>query len=210
MLLDFKNLKEKYKLDITGVIQVGAHYGEEFESTWLNEPSIKYILLFEPDPDNFKVLKSKTDNVKTDKTFYVVDRGLGPFSCEMTMYKETSNNGQSNSVLKPKVHLEAFPHIVFNNKTTIKIEPLDKYECSKDFNFLSIDVQGFELEVLRGARKTLKNIQWIMLEVNRAETYENCAQIDEVDEFLAKYNFKRVETSWWENSFWGDAFYIKN
>lgn len=210
MLLDYKNLKQKYNMNVTGVIQVGAHRGAEFEDTWLKEPSIKYIILFEPDPDNFKLLKEKTDNLKTDKTVYVVNKGVGPFSCEMTLYKETINNGQSNSVLKPKVHLQAYPHITFNNEIKIKIEPLDRYECSADFNFMSIDVQGFELEVLRGAKKTLKNIQWIMLEVNRAEAYENCAQINEIDEFLEKFNFKRVETEWWENSFWGDAFYIKN
>jgi FkbM family methyltransferase len=209
MLLDFKNLKEKYKLDITGVIQVGAHYGEEL-NTWLNEPNIKNIILFEADPDNFNVLKENTSNIQTDKHLRVVHMGLGPFPCEMTLYKETSNSGQSNSVLKPKVHLQAFPHIVFDREIKIKIETLDSYECSTDFNFLTMDVQGFELEVLRGARKTLKNIQWLMLEVNRDETYENCAQIDEVDKFLEEYNFKRVETVWWDNSFWGDAFYIKN
>jgi FkbM family methyltransferase len=210
MLLDFDNLKQKYNMNITGVIQVGAHYGEEYENAWLKESSIKYIILFEPDPDNFNILKEKTDKIKTDKKIYVINRGLGPFSCEMTLYKETNNNGQSNSVLKPKMHLQAFPNIIFNNKTKIKVEPLDKYECSADFNFMSIDVQGFELEVLRGSRKTLQNIQWLMLEVNRAETYENCAQIDEIDEYLAKFNFSRAETVWWENSFWGDALYIKN
>jgi FkbM family methyltransferase len=210
MLLDYNNLKQKYNINITGVIQVGAHHGEELEGFWLKEPNIKHIILFEADPDNFKVLKEKTDNIQTDKTLYVINKGIGPFSCEMTLYKETNNNGQSNSVLKPKVHLQAFPHIIFDKETKIKIEPLDKYECSPEFNFMTIDVQGFELEVLRGARKTLNNIQWLMLEVNRDETYENCAQVDEIDEFLAKYNFKRVETGWWQNTFWGDALYIKN
>jgi FkbM family methyltransferase len=209
MLLDFNNLKQKYNMDITGVIQIGAHYGEELESTWLNESNIKYIILFEADLDNFKILKERLSKITTNKTVYTINKGIGPFPCEMTLYKESNNNGQSNSVLKPKVHLEAFPHIIFDKETKIKIEPLDKYECSSDFNFMTIDVQGFELEVLRGARKTLKNIQWLMLEVNRAETYENCAQVDEIDEFLAKFNFERVETVWWEDSFWGDALYIK-
>ena len=31
MLLDFNNLKEKYSLEINGVLHIGAHYGEEYE-----------------------------------------------------------------------------------------------------------------------------------------------------------------------------------
>lgn len=209
MLLDLEVLKQTYNMNITGVIQAGAHQGSEFENYFIKDPDIKYIILFEPDPDSFKILKQKTDSVETDKKVFTINKGLGPFTCEMTLHKETSNNGQSNSVLKPKVHLQEYPNIVFNNEVKIKIDPLDRYECSADFNFLTIDVQGFELEVLRGARKTLNNIQWLMLEVNRAEGYENCAQIDEIDDFLSKYNFERAETKWWENSFWGDAFYIK-
>jgi hypothetical protein len=77
------------------------------------------------------------------------------------------------------------------------------------YNFLNIDIQGFELEALRGARKTLKNVKWIMSEVNRAEVYENCAHVEEMDEFLGKYGFNRVETNW-AGQTWGDALYVKN
>jgi FkbM family methyltransferase len=210
MLLDFSNLKQKYNMTVTGVIQAGAHYGEEFETVFVNEPTITKIALFEPDPDNFFILKTKINNFITNKIIHLNNCGLGPFACEMTLYKERVNGGQSNSVLKPKVHLDVYPHIIFDSEVKIKIEPLDKFEYIEGYDFLTIDVQGFELEVLRGARNTLKNIKWILLEVNREEGYENCALVEEIDTFLQKYNFKRVETSWWDDSFWGDAFYIKN
>jgi len=74
---------------------------------------------------------------------------------------------------------------------------------------MNIDVQGFELEVLRGAKKTLKNIKWIMTEVNRDEVYENCCMVDEIDNFLLPYGLRRVETDWAGNT-WGDALYVKS
>lgn len=77
------------------------------------------------------------------------------------------------------------------------------------YNFINVDVQGYELEVLKGASETLRNIDYIMSEVNRDEVYENCAQVEELDNFLANYNFVRVETVW-VGDIWGDAFYIKN
>jgi FkbM family methyltransferase len=207
MLLDYFEIKEKYNMNITGVIHVGGNHGEELKS-YLEDDQLKHIVFFEVDPDNFKILKEKTDQLITDKEVHAIQKGLGPFSCEMTLYKETENKGQSNSVLKPKIHTQQYPGIVFHSETKIKIDPLDRYECSPVFNFLNIDVQGFELEVLRGAKKTLSNINWILCEVNRAEVYENCPYVEEIDDFLSKFNFKRVETNW-AGQTWGDALYVK-
>jgi hypothetical protein len=69
-----------------------------------------------------------------------------------------------------------------------------------------MDVQGFELEVLKGATETLKGIDYVYCEINRDEVYEGCAKIWELDAFLK--DFTRVETSWAGGS-WGDAIYIK-
>ena len=71
-----------------------------------------------------------------------------------------------------------------------------------------MDVQGYELEVLRGAKKFLTSIDFIITEVNRANVYKGCALVEELDAFLLNYGFYRAETSW-EGVTWGDAFYIK-
>ena len=77
------------------------------------------------------------------------------------------------------------------------------------FNFICIDVQGYELEVFKGATETLKHIDCIFSEVNNIELYEGCATIDKVDEFLGKNNFKRTVTTMVEDNSWGDAVYEK-
>jgi hypothetical protein len=65
------------------------------------------------------------------------------------------------------------------------------------------------LEVFKGSETTLNHIDYIMCEVNREVVYYGCPMVNELDDFLKKYNFKRVETTWDGNT-WGDAFYIKN
>jgi hypothetical protein len=71
-----------------------------------------------------------------------------------------------------------------------------------------MDVQGFELEVLKGGTKTLEHVDYVYCEVNRDEVYENNALVEELDEFLGEYGMKRVETDW-AGEIWGDALYIR-
>jgi len=205
MLLDFNTLYTKYNMNVTGIIHIGGHRGAEYE-IYKRYPSIQNIIFFEPDPDSFKILK---DFTKSDSSVICINRGLGPFKCKMDLNRETSNTGQSNSVLEPHLHKQQYPGIIFNEKYEIKIEPLDKYEPNPSLNMINIDVQGFELEVFRGAKQTLNNIKYIMTEVNRAELYKNCCMINELDDYLGKYGFIRKEL-FWAGHTWGDAFYIKS
>ena len=50
-----------------------------------------------------------------------------------------------------------------------------------------MDVQGYELEVLKGATETLKHVDYVYCEVNRDEVYEGNAYVEEIDEF--QYNY---------------------
>ena len=65
------------------------------------------------------------------------------------------------------------------------------------------------MEVLRGGTKTLENIDAMIVEVNKAEVYEDCPLVEDLDEFLAKFGFNRVTTAWQTDS-WGDALYAKD
>lgn len=57
MIIQLNSLIDKYNLKINGAIHIGGHYGQEYESyKALNIP----ILFFEPLPNNFLVLSSKT------------------------------------------------------------------------------------------------------------------------------------------------------
>lgn len=208
MMIDLHNCIEKYKMNITGVVHVGAHYGEEYNS-YKKISSIKNIVFFEPDKDSFLILK---ENIKNAENVICINKALGPFSCEAYLHKEQDNQGQSNSLLEPYLHVQQYPYIKFTNKVKVNVEPLDKYQPDMSLNFLNMDVQGSELNVLLGASNTLKNnIQYIITEINRAELYKNCAMVEDLDYFLGKFNFKRVETVWdRDSSTWGDALYIKS
>ena len=202
MLLSFRGLVDKYKMNIKGIIHIGAHIGQEIPD--YIDTGIQNIVLFEPLEENFKILSEKAQAMNANIVGHQVALGSEPG--RTTMYV-SDHNRISSSILKPKVHLTHHPHVKFPSTETVEVHLLDDYDC-ENCNFINMDVQGFELEVLKGGKKTLEHVDYVYCEVNRDEVYENNALVEELDEFLAGYGMKRVETDW-AGEIWGDALYIR-
>ena len=202
MLISFTNLRKKYNMNIKGIIHVGAHYGEELSEYVKN--GIQDIVVFEPLSECFDVLAQKVMNLNANIDGHQVALGSVPGTA--TMYL-SDNEKQSSSILKPKVHLTHHPNVKFDGTEEVEVDLLDNFD-TKEYNFLNMDVQGYELEVLKGAIETLKHVDYVYCEVNRDEVYEGNAYVEEIDEFLSAYVMERVETSW-EGQIWGDALYIR-
>lgn len=206
MLMDLRQLIIKYNLNIKGIIHIGAHYGLELD-VYIKE-NIKNIIFFEPLSDNYRML---LDNIKSHNIDYIktYNMALGNMVGEVEMYVEVDNTGMSSSILEPKLHLTQYPHIRFNTKELVNIDKLDNIEYDKyKYNFINIDVQGYELEVFKGSINILNDIDYIMTEINRDYLYKDCVLENELDLFLSTFGFVRVET-YWAGGTWGDALYIK-
>lgn len=204
MLLNLEDLIKKYKLSPDSVLHVGAHYGQE-SSIYdnINIP-INNRHYFEPQPDVFKILD---ENVVGNKYNFA----LGSENKVSRMFVEKDNQSMSSSILEPSLHTKQYPHIRFTDEIEVKVFRLNDVWCFGEFYgdwLLNIDVQGYELEVLKGSTKILPYTSCIILEVNRAEVYKGCPHVDDLDKFLYSFKFKRVETNW-EGVTWGDAFYVK-
>ena len=85
-----------------------------------------------------------------------------------------------------------YPYVQFEKTPTeeVEIRKLDSFQIEADF--LVIDSQGYELEVLHGAEKTLQHIQWIIFEYWKNEAYENCAKENELVDFARDCRFHPV------------------
>jgi FkbM family methyltransferase len=124
-----------------------------------------------------------------------------------------SNNGsQSSSILDLGTHKTAHPEVCFIEDRVKIMHRIDKYftpGALTNLDFLNIDLQGAELKALKGIGKLLHQFKWAYLEVNQQELYKGCALVGEIDDYMLKFGFKRVETKWCGNTGWGDALYIK-
>lgn len=195
----------KHGLKPTGAIHVGAHHGQEYQD--LKNAGVTDIVMIEPCQLAFDVLQS-TYGRHTDVRLF-------RFACGekagMEMMKVSAqNDGMSNSLLAAKDHLILHPDIKFPYHENVQVVPLDEIGIDREkYNFLMMDVQGFEDRVLKGGVDTLRYIDIIYTEVNKGQVYQDCAQIEDMDRILS--DFQRVETHWAigddQPSKWGDALY---
>jgi len=206
MLIDFFNIIEKYNVKTNGIIHIGAHHGQEI--TDYVKLGVENLIFFEPLSENLKVLEENLSYHADKSNILIFPYALGNDEMEIDMYV-SNRDAMCSSILKPKVVLQQYPDITFNEIEKVKMIRLDDVEIEfEKFNFLNIDVQGYELEVLKGSKNTLNNIDYIYTEINREEVYENASHVDDLDLFLSLYGFVRVETDW-AGYTWGDAFYVK-
>lgn len=201
MLFKFDNIVQKYpEPPIHGILHIGAHNCEElpmYKRCGVPEDKIIWV---EANPDIAKRHKGVKNFVCCDKS-----EGISTLNI--------ANNGQSSSILELGTHATSYPGIRYIGKVEVPNKRIDTmYEedgISPNFaNFLNIDIQGAELLALRGMGNILENFDFVYLEVNREYVYKDNALVTEIDEYLEKFNFRRVETVWTDKN-WGDSLYKK-
>lgn len=203
-MIPFRPAIQRHGMAIRGVVHVGAHYGQEYEQYISN--GIRDIVFIEPCAPAYKVLQGR---VGADPSVVLFQCACGEEDGHGEMNVELHNEGQSNSLLKPKKHMEYYPHIQFVATETVPIRKLDNLPFDRSrYNLLMMDTQGAELLVLKGAWQTLPWIDYIYTEVNDQELYEGNALVSQLDEFLT--DFTRVEDHWAGTQGWGDSIYIRN
>lgn len=203
MLLNFPDLIAKYSLKITGLVQIGAHWGEETD-TYLRM-GIKPIVLIEPCGPAFNIL---TEKFGSHPDITLLNFACASYTGEASMFVETANGGQSNSLLKPAMHMRHYPNIKFRDTELVQVRPLDALPLPL-CNTLVMDCQGGECQILTGARQVLQSIDYIYTEVNadNANLYEGAGGMTELCAIL--HEFAVVESSWVSNHGWGDACFIR-
>tara|TARA_Y100000389_G_scaffold204431_1_gene256914 strand:+ start:1018 stop:1659 length:642 start_codon:yes stop_codon:yes gene_type:complete len=212
MIFDLNAIEQHTGVKITGAIHVGAFLGEELSQ--YRALGLTNTILFEPQKKLFDIVNSKC--IIKEKVFNVA---LGSEEDVVGMFISDREGGVSNgagassSILAPKKHLTEHPEVTFPSKESINVKKFDKFveENQLDIsehNLLNVDVQGYELEVLKGMGDKLNNIQLVIAEVNRDEVYEGCPMIEEIDSYLEEFGFKRLAVEWQSES-WGDALYVK-
>lgn len=94
------------------------------------------------------------------------------------------------------LHRQAFPYTAESEPVDVEIETLDGFLYARSGSpvLLKIDVQGYELEVLRGAGAALHIADAVLVETNHQELYLGASTPLQLASHLAGYGFEWVAT----------------
>ena len=199
--------KNKYN-DFKILVDIGAHKGESIKLFSKNF-IIKKIISFEASPINFEFLKKKIDENKQEynNTEIVLENiALGAENkiIEFNQFNESSSSTIKDINKESKYYKRKFRLINFlNNKKTfqkikIKVSKLKDYiekNNIKKIDFIKIDTEGYEFEILLGLENKIKLVDIIMFEhhydnmIKKGYTFEN------INKLLIKNNFNKIYKS---------------
>lgn len=75
----------------------------------------------------------------------------------------------------------------------VKTTTLDDYFAPTDkILAIKLDIEGYELAVLKAGLRTLKNTRYVVAEMNNHDEHENECQYYDVDAFMREQGFKLV------------------
>ncbi|SFH76213.1 methyltransferase, FkbM family [Selenomonas ruminantium] len=124
------------------IIEVGANDGSTLIEL-LDRLNRKYkrIYCFEPDVKCISIIREKIEKEKDDRIIFI-PKGAG--NKEETLYFKTDTEKGASRVV------ESGDYDYF-----IQVTSIDK-EISEPISFIKMDIEGMELEALKGAEKTIK------------------------------------------------------
>lgn len=199
------SLLKAHNITAKGVLHVGAHLCEEknFYNQYLNLEDNKIVW------------------VDANETLVQINKSNGIPHCYAAVLDETerdvvfkiTNNGQSSSILEFGTHKDSYPWIYVSEERQVRTQTLSNFFKNtnldpKNYNVWNFDIQGSELHVFRGSPELLQYADVIYTEVNTADVYKGCGQLQDLDMFLNQHGLERIMTNMTDMS-WGDAIYVR-
>lgn len=178
---------EYYLRQSKGILHIGAHIGQE--ARYYAELG-KSVLWIEADSETYLKLVENISGFENQKAINVLVSDRKQF----IDFHVTSNDGLSSSALKLS-EFGKFTWEISNVKTERYLsKTLDDIEELKrgDYDFWIIDVQGFELQVLKGALHSLSQAKWLLVECSTQKFYEEMVGYDTVKEALQRKGFAPI------------------
>jgi FkbM family methyltransferase len=216
-MIFFNNYNELLRKTKLSFADIGA--SGDLPPRLINFKKFLKIFSFEPNYDEYQKLKKKFKQKNLKIKIY--NNALGAKDQIRKLY--ITNGPFQTSFLKPNLSLVN----KYANSRRFEINKTVEVNCKKldnlneNFDIIKVDTQGFNYEVLQGAKSKLKNILAIEIEAEFIQIYTNQKLFEDTKKYLEAKNFIFVDflnMRRWTNygyEFFGDliftnALFIKN
>lgn len=201
----FKKAEERVKIshfthkgyEIKGIVHIGTN--DWYELEFYLKMGIEKVIGFEPLSEPVERVLNKYGNSDEFLSGMVgiYNVGLGNFNGFINI-NVSAGDGQSSTFLTPtKTHLKEFPDQKPIYKERVKVKRYADFVKSHseinvyDYDCLVLDVEGYEMEVLRGMNGLISHFKYLNIECSGASVYEKGPKAQEVIDYLNDYGFQQ-------------------
>ena len=186
------NTIREHKIKFNKIIDIGSHNGIYIKK-FLKVSKYASIYAFEPQnyfynkiSKKFPQKNVKLFNLALGNTDTVQNIKIPLITSTMTLSEIKKDSGHH------KLKKKFFESSLNNNYQKIHIKKLDEIlPKNQDFDIIKIDVEGYELNVIKGGIKTIKKSKLLIIEEQRGKQYKN--DYNQIDEILKKNDFKLIK-----------------
>lgn len=151
--LDYIRKKGLLKDDST-ILDIGANIGNH-TLFFANECSAKHIYAFEPTMQTFSYLKKNVEINKIEDKVTLYNYGVGE-NAGMSKIEKFSEENIGGTTLQ------------LNDNGNIPIIAIDELNIDSKIDFVKIDTEGFEIEVIKGMMKLVsRDLPYIWVEASK-------------------------------------------
>ena len=165
-------------LDCREILDIGGYHGDWSRMAHTIWPQSR-ITIVEANRQKKEILQKVANEIDADLIIEVLGAEDGA-EVEFNLMESGSSVFEENSPLQ-------------RTKEKRHVRTLDSMFPDQKFDLIKIDVQGYEIEVLKGAHKVLANCKSLILEVSLIEINESCPLISEVLAFMSDCGFTTYE-----------------
>ena len=173
--------------NIMSVLDIGANEGQFAKIITQILPDAQ-VYSFEPLKSCYEKFQS---NFNGNNRVEIFNYALGDVE-EETLINKNEFSATSSIINTTDFLIEAFPFSGKVTKEKIIIKRLDdvreKLSLQKQI-LMKIDVQGFELNVLKGAKNSLQDVKLIIIETSFFELYQDQPLFKDIYNFLIQHGF---------------------
>ena len=181
-------------------VDVGASGG--IHKRWLKIDCDK--ILFEPNPKSYKSLLDKYDDVRQ----IALGATKGRIDLNICRGRKVTSLLEPNREYHDKYRKANRFDII--EKIEVELDTLDNQVPNVDF--LKIDTQGYDYQVLLGAKNQLDTIQAIEIEVLFAPYYKKQSKGGDIDKLLRGHGFKlhKLDEHFRDGPTWSNYLYYRD
>ena len=183
-IVEIKKLLKIIDLKVPIIIGGGAHKGETISKLKRYFPKSE-IYAFEAIPE-------LANQIKLKPKISVFNKALGEKNEKLEFNVNVSSDTSSflDSDLNKKYYANK---VKLDKKIMVECASLDtllKTDQIKQPDVIKLDLQGYELYALRGAKETLANAKIVLTEVEFIPLYKNQPLFDDIDQYLKDNDFR--------------------